>query len=82
MQAQTFVVNFHKYAANEKTLLDRYCSTFDKGTQSIKVTLPIKITPFHYIYIFLSKWMHISTNNITIMIKQKIKNITKYKQHK
>ena len=41
--------------------------------------------PHFTICFFLSKWMHISTNNITMMIKQKIKkykNITKYKQHK
>ena len=47
MQAQTSVANFHKRTSNEKTLLDRYRSSFDKGTQSIKVTLPIKVTPFH-----------------------------------
>ena len=31
-----------------------------------------------YIFFFLSKWIHISTNKITMMIKQKIKNTTKY----
>ena len=47
MQARTSVVNFHKYTANEKTLLDWYCSTFDKGIRSIKLTPPIKVTSFH-----------------------------------
>ena len=46
MQAQISVINFHHYTANKKTLLDRYRSTFDKGTQSINVTPPIKFTPF------------------------------------
>ena len=31
-----------------------------------------------WLIFFLSKWIHISTNKITMMIKQKIKNITKY----
>ena len=43
----TSVINFHKYTSNEKTLLDVSCSTFGKGTQSIKVTPPIKVTLFH-----------------------------------
>ena len=50
MQAQTSVVNFHKRTSNEKTLLDRYRSNFGKGTQSIKVTPPIKVTLFHGIH--------------------------------
>ena len=41
------VINFSKRASNEKALLDRYRSTFDKETRSIKVTPPIKVTPFH-----------------------------------
>ena len=47
MEARTSVISFHKCTSNKKALLDRYCSTFDKGTWSIKVTLPIKVTPFH-----------------------------------
>ena len=47
MQARTSVINFHKCTSNKKALLDRYCSTFDKGTWSIKVTPPIKVTLFH-----------------------------------
>ena len=47
MQAQTLVVNFHKCTSNEKTLLDRYRSKFDKGTRSIKVTPPITVAPLH-----------------------------------
>ena len=47
MQARTSFINFHKCTSNEKTLLDRYRSTFDKGTRSIKVMLPIKVNPFH-----------------------------------
>ena len=43
----TSVINFHKCTSNEKTLLDLSHSTFDKGTQSIKVTPPIKVTLFH-----------------------------------
>ena len=43
----TSVINFHKYTSNEKTLLDVSCSTFGKGTQSIKVTPPSKVTLFH-----------------------------------
>ena len=35
-------------------------------------------TPLINLFFFLSKWIHISTNKITMMIKQKIKNITKY----
>ena len=50
MQAQTFV-HFHKRNSNEKKLLDQYRSKFDKGTRSIKVTPPIKVTPFNGIHI-------------------------------
>ena len=34
MQVRTSVVNFHKHTSNEKTLLDWYHSTFDKGIRS------------------------------------------------
>ena len=47
MQVRTSVINFHKHTSNVKTLLDQYHSTFGKGTRSIKVTPPIKVTPFH-----------------------------------
>ena len=47
MQARTLVIHFHKCRSHEKTLMARYCSIFDKGTRSIKVTPLIKATPFH-----------------------------------
>ena len=53
MQAQTSVVNFHKRTSNEKTLLDRYHSNFDKGTRSIKVTCQSKLPRFTVYYIIL-----------------------------
>ena len=71
MQAQTSVVNFHKRTSNEKTLLDRYHSNFDKGTRSIKVTPPIKVTPFHsnwilhqQIYITFQKFLELHSKSI------------------
>ena len=47
MQARTFVIHFHKCRSHEKTLTAWYCSIFDKGTWSIKVTPLIKVIPFH-----------------------------------
>ena len=46
MQVRKSVVNFHKHTSNEKTLMDWYHSTFDKGIRSIKVTRRSKLPLF------------------------------------